>query len=36
MQKPNGLNDAIETVTSPMERLQIGEKYAKTQSGLSP
>jgi len=30
------VNDAIETVTSPMEHLQIDVKFAKTKAGLSP
>jgi site-specific recombinase XerD len=30
------VNDAIETVTSPLERLQIDLKYSKTRSGSSP
>ena len=30
------VNDAIETLTSPMESLQIDEKYTKRQAGLSP
>jgi site-specific recombinase XerD len=30
------INDAIETVTSPIASLPIDEKYSKAQSGLSP